>query len=70
MLDADKQSYTIGGTLSAQADLGDAYYKSLAAKQLVAGADYGLESQRQDATLGAALGYFDLANARALVGAG
>ena len=68
IIDADKQSYTLGGTLSAQADVGDAYYKSLVSKQLVTVADQNLESQRQDATLAAAQGYFDLANARAQAG--
>src|SRR5262249_2832238 len=48
VFDADKQSYNVGGALTAQMDLGDAIYKSLAAKQLVTAADHGLESQRQD----------------------
>src|SRR5258708_476891 len=43
MLDADKQSYTAGGALSAHWDLGDAIYKSLAAKQLVNAADRGVD---------------------------
>ncbi len=48
-------------------DLGDAVYKSLTAKQLVNAADHALESQRQDATLSAAQGYYDLAKAKAIV---
>ena len=68
MLDANKQSYTAGGTLTAQMDLGDAIYKSLAAKQLVKAADHALESQRQDFTFAAAQGYYDLAKAKAVVG--
>src|SRR2546426_2686406 len=48
-------------------DLGDAVYKSLAAKQLVNAADHALESQRQDSTLAAAQGYYDLAKAKAIV---
>ena len=67
ILDADKQSYTVGGALAAQWDLGDAIYKSLAAKQLAKAADQGLEIQRQDSTLAAALGYYDLARAQAMV---
>ena len=39
IFDADKQSYTVGGALTAQADLGDAIYRTLAAKQLVKAAD-------------------------------
>ena len=67
ILDADKQSYSVGGTLTAQLDLGDAVYKSLAAKQLVHAADHALESQRQDSTLAAAQGYYDLAKAKVIV---
>src|SRR6266571_1705644 len=67
IIDADKQSYTVGGALTAQMDLGDAVYKSLAAKQLVNAADHALESQRQDSTLAAAQGYYDLAKAKAIV---
>jgi outer membrane protein TolC len=65
--DAHFQSYSPGGALAAQVDLGDAIYKSLAAKQLVQASDHALEAQRQDATLSAAQGYFDLAKAAALV---
>jgi outer membrane protein TolC len=67
MMEVNKQSYTVGGALTAQVDLGDAIYKSLAAKQLITAANHALESQRQDSTLAAAQGYFDLAKARALL---
>ena len=65
--DAHFQSYYPGAALSAQVDLGDAIYKSLAAKQLVKASDQALETQRQDTILNAAQGYFDLAKAKALV---
>ena len=65
--DAHFQSYNPGGTLAAQMDLGDAIYKSLAAKQLVKASDQALEAQRQDSTLSAAQGYFELAKVGALV---
>ena len=65
--DAHYQSYNPGAALTAQMDLGDAIYKSLAAKQLVKASDQALEAQRQDSTLSAAQGYFDLAKAGALV---
>jgi len=68
VFDADKQSYNVGATFIAQMDLGDAIYQSLAAKQQMHAADFALDSQRQDSTLAAALGYYDLANARALAG--
>lgn len=66
MMEVDKQSYTVGGELTAKMDLGDAIYNSLAAKQLISAANHALESQRQDSTLAAAQGYFDLAKAKAL----
>ncbi len=68
VFDASKQSYTLGGTLTAQVDLGDAYYKSLAAKQLVKAAGHGLDAQRQDSVAAAAQGYFDLVRAQAGAG--
>lgn len=61
------ESYAPGGTVTAQVVLGDAIYNSLAARQLVRASDQALEAQRQDSTLGAAQGYFDLAKAKALV---
>ena len=67
IIDADKQSYSVGGALTAQVDLGDAVYKSLAAQQLIDAADHALESQRQDSTLAAAQGYYDLAKAKVTV---
>jgi len=69
IFDADKQSYTVGGALTAQWELGDAIYKSLAAKQLVKAADQTLDAQRQDAVLTAAQGYLELAFAQAAVSA-
>jgi outer membrane protein TolC len=65
--DAHFDSYSPGASLTAQVQLGDAIYNSLAAKQLVRASDYALESQRQDAVFAAAQEYFDLVKARALV---
>ena len=65
--DAHFQSYNPGVTAVAQMDLGDAIYRSLAAKQLVKANDHALEAQRQDSTLRAAQGYFELAKAGALL---
>src|SRR5437870_2539136 len=39
IIDADKQSYTVGGAVTAQLEIGDAIYKALAAKQLINAAD-------------------------------
>lgn len=68
IIDVNKSSYAPGAVLAAQVDIGDALYKSLAAKQLVKAAGHGLEAQRQDSVLAAAEGYFDLALAHASVG--
>ncbi len=68
VLDVSKQSYTAGGTVTAQVDLGEAYFKTLAAKQLLFAAGHAVEIQRHDATLAAAQGYFELARTQADVG--
>ncbi|HEY2951992.1 MAG TPA: TolC family protein [Verrucomicrobiae bacterium] len=67
IIEVHKDSYTVGPVLAAQLDLGDAIYKNLASRQLVKAAESGLESQRQDSLLAAALGYFDLAKTQAAV---
>ena len=48
IIDVNKYSYAPGATLEAQVDIGDALYKSLAAKQLAAAATHALEAQRQE----------------------
>ena len=68
IFDANKQMYTVGGALTAQVELGEAFFKARAAKQLVAAAAGGRESQRQESLLAAAAGYFDLLKAQAAVG--
>lgn len=68
IIDVKKDSYTVGPTVTAQVDLGDAIFKKLAAQQLVKAADFALEAQRQESLLAAAQGYFDLAKAQASVG--
>ncbi len=68
IIDVHKDSYTVGGVIGGQLDLGDAIYRNLASRQLVKAAEFGLESQRQDSILAAALGYFDLVKAQSAVG--
>lgn len=68
IIDVNKYSYAPGAALAAQVDIGDALYKSLAAKQLVKAAGHALEAQRQDSVLAAAEGYFNLALAYASIG--
>jgi outer membrane protein TolC len=48
-------------------DIGDAWYQSLAAKQLARASTHGLEAQRQQTLLEAAQLYFDLTRSKALV---
>jgi outer membrane protein TolC len=67
LLDVDKQSAALGGTVTAQFEVGEAIFKSLAAKQLASAASQGLDAQEQDATLNAAHGYFELLKAKGLV---
>ncbi len=68
IFDASKQSYGLGAALTAQVDLGDALYKSLATQQLARAAEEAAEARRQEVILQAAQGYFDLARAQASVG--
>jgi outer membrane protein TolC len=65
VIDVHRESYTLGPTVMAQWDLGDAIYKELAARQLAKAAEHALDAQRQDAIAAAATGYFDLARAQA-----
>ncbi|MEY2878558.1 MAG: hypothetical protein RLZZ15_938 [Verrucomicrobiota bacterium] len=65
MIDTRKQTLAVGLTVGAQIDLGDAYYQSLAAKQLTRAASEALNTRRQDAVFAAAAGYFELARAAA-----
>jgi outer membrane protein TolC len=67
ILDADKQSLAAGITLNAQLDLGETYYQSLAAKQLVRSNEAAFAGRQREVTLRAATAYFDLARARASV---
>jgi outer membrane protein TolC len=67
VFEVHKQSYAPGATIGAQVDLGDAYYKQLAAKQLTRAAEHGLEAQRQESTAAAAQFYFDLLAAQTAI---
>jgi outer membrane protein TolC len=67
ILEVHKYSYAPGAALNLQLDLGDAWFKSLAAKQTAQAAAHAEEAQRQESVLAAAQGYFDLALAQAAV---
>jgi outer membrane protein TolC len=69
LLDVDKQTISIGPTITAQIDVGDAWFTTLAAKQNVFASEAALQAQQQDSTLAAASGYFELLKAKALVDA-
>lgn len=69
LLDVDKSNTATGPTITAQVDLGDAWYSRLAARQNVVAAEAALRSQRQDTTLSVAHAYFELLRAQALVAA-
>ncbi|HEY5910334.1 MAG TPA: TolC family protein [Verrucomicrobiae bacterium] len=66
-IEAHKESYAPGATLTAQVDIGDALYQSLAAKQQVNVTRYASDAQRQASISSAAQGYFDLLVAQAVV---
>ncbi len=66
---ADKQSYAVGLAANLQVDVGDALFRTLAARQAVRASDQQLETQRQDALLRAAQAYFDLLEAQATTAA-
>jgi outer membrane protein TolC len=66
---ADKHSYTLGGTGNLQVDVGDALFRTLAARQTVRAADYDVRGQQQEAVYRAANAYFDLLEAQATVAA-
>ncbi|HKQ37254.1 MAG TPA: TolC family protein, partial [Verrucomicrobiae bacterium] len=68
IIDVNRDSYNLGGTILVQWDLGEAIYKRLASRQLAQAAEHGLEAQQQDIVLTAASGYFELARAEAVVG--
>jgi outer membrane protein TolC len=67
LLDVEKESTSIGPTITAQVDLGDAVFATLAARQYVTAATAALSAQEQDSAVAAANGYFSLLQAKALV---
>ena len=67
VFDVSKQSYSLGGTASLDLNLGDAWYKRLAAKQKAAAAASEVETQRLTSLARAAAGYFELVRAQSIV---
>jgi len=64
---ADKDLSVAGAGLNLRVDVGEALFRSLAAKQTTRAAEHVLTSQRQESLLRAAEGYFDLLAAQAAV---
>ena len=67
VIEVHKEAYAVGPGIGAQLVLGDAIYRNLASHQLVKAAEFGLESQRQETILAAALEYFELTKAQSAV---
>lgn len=68
VIDVHKLSYAPGVTVGAELALGDAWYRKLAAGQVVRATELEVESESQRAVLTAAERYIDLAVAQAAVG--
>jgi outer membrane protein TolC len=69
ILDADKNSLAAGVALNAQFDLGEVYYQNLVAHQVVRANEAVFATRQRETTYRAAVAYFQLAGARAAVGA-
>lgn len=67
VIDVSKQSYNLGGTVSLDLQLGEAWYRHLAAQQQSQAASKEVESQRLATLAKAAAGYFELVRAQAVV---
>lgn len=68
ILNADKEQFTAGATATAQVDVGETIFRTLAARQLRSAARHAAGAQLQESLLQAAAAYFDLARVQAAVG--
>jgi len=66
---ANKDSYALGASGNLQVDVGDALFRTLAARQSVRAADHQVRTQQQEVSLRAAHAYFDLLEAQATMAA-
>lgn len=69
VVDVDKDSTSVGPTITAQIDVGDALFSTLAAKQTIAASEAALTAQQQDSVFAAVAAYFELLKAQGLVSA-
>jgi outer membrane protein TolC len=60
IVEADKNSHTMGATINLQVDVGDAIYRTLAARQARLAAEQSFDAQRQQTLVRTAQAYFDL----------
>ena len=68
IIDADKQSLTLGAAVTMQLEAGETYYKNLVAKKLVLAAEHGIEIQRQESIWQGVSAYLEAVRAQAAVG--
>jgi outer membrane protein TolC len=68
IIDADKELFTAGASVQAQVEVGEAIFRTLAARQLRDAARYGAGAQQQEVIYQAALAYLELARAEAASG--
>lgn len=67
VIEAGKDARALGLALNLQVDVGDAVYRTLAARQARSAAEQELEARRQETLVRAAQAYFDLLVAQAVV---
>jgi outer membrane protein TolC len=67
VVNVHKDAFTVGPTIIAQLDLGDAIYKRLAAIQLAKAAEHASAAEQAEATFVAASAYFELSRAQASI---
>lgn len=65
IIDANKESLSLGVNVIAQLQLGDSIYNSMIASRLVTAAQFSAEAQRQESVYQAVSGFFELARASA-----
>ncbi len=68
IIDADKQSLTLGVAVTAQLELGETYYKNLVAQKLIRAAEHAVEVQRQENIWQGVNAYLEVVRAQAAVG--
>lgn len=67
VIDVHKDSYTIGPTVSAQWDLGEAIYQRLAARQRTRASEFAVDGQSELILLSASRAFFSVAKAQGAV---